>query len=143
MARQTYFKKAYIERYVLTQRKPTDSVLLKLWKEIALKRARNFCEYPSCIKSEHLNVHHIYSRNRKSVRYDPDNAIVLCAGHHTLNNDSAHKSPDFKETIISAGVRTREFWNRLEMRAKSPAKLDLNLVKLDLLNELKKLNINL
>ncbi len=140
MAFKTHFKRAYTERHVLTKRKPTDDALLKLWKEIALIKARNFCEYPGCIKSEYLNVHHIYSRNRRSVRYDPDNAIVLCAGHHTLNNDSAHKSPDFKETIIAAGVRTREFWNRLEMRAKSPAKLDLNLVKLDLLNELKKLS---
>jgi len=66
--------------------------------------------------------------------------LCLCSGHHSLNTDSAHKDPFFILRIIERGIRTKEFLERLERRAKSPAKLDLNLVKLDLENELRKLS---
>ena len=118
-------------------KRPTDKELLKLWREVVLKKAGNKCEYPGCNKTEYLNAHHIHSKSKRSVRYDPDNGIILCAGHHTLNNNSAHKDPDFKDIIIQAGVRTKEFFDKLRLRAFAPAKLDLNAVKLDLLNQLK------
>jgi hypothetical protein len=64
--------------------------------------------------------------------------LLLCSGHHSLNLDSAHKDPFFIGRIIDGGVRDWAFMTKLERRAKSPAKLDLNAVFLDLENELKK-----
>lgn len=119
-------------------KKPSDRQLLGLWQEIVKTRAKYRCEYPNCIKNQYLNAHHIYSRSHKSTRYDPDNGICLCSGHHSLNNNSAHKNPDFKEIIINSGIRSKQFWDILERKAKSPAKLDLSMELLYLTNELKK-----
>jgi len=112
--------------------------LMGLWQEIVKKRAGYRCEYANCRKTEHLNAHHIYSKSRRSTRYDPDNGICLCASHHSLGNDSAHKNPNFKDIIIKGGVRSQEFWEKLERRAYTPQKLDKNLTYLDLINELSK-----
>jgi|ERR1035437_4448041 hypothetical protein len=119
-------------------RKKTEKDLLSLWQEIIKSRVGYKCEYPNCNKSEYLNAHHIYSRIHKSTKFDPDNGMCLCSGHHTLTSLSAHHDPDFKEIIIKAGVRTAAFYQKLKMRAFTPAKLDLNLVRLDLENELRK-----
>ena len=43
------------------------------------------------------------------MRYDPLNGICLCAYHHTMGSFSAHSDPDFKDRIISTGVRTPEW----------------------------------
>lgn len=117
---------------------PGDKELLALWREVVFKQAGGRCEYPGCRKAEYLNAHHIYSRSHRSTRYDPSNGMCLCSGHHTLNRNSAHHDPDFKEIIIAAGVRTREFYDRLRFRAFTPAKTDRWLIKLDLENEVKK-----
>jgi hypothetical protein len=118
--------------------RPSDKELLKLWREIALLRAKGKCEYPFCQKTEHLNAHHIYTRSHKSVRYEVDNCLILCAGHHSLNTNSAHKDPDFLNILVATGVRSKKFFEDLRVRAFTPAKLDLNGVKLYLQNELKK-----
>jgi hypothetical protein len=118
-------------------KKPSDKELLGLWRELAILKADNKCEYPFCNKKDYLNVHHIYSRSHKSVRYDPDNSIVLCPFHHSLGTDSAHKSPNFLRILVEHYVRSQDFLDKLERRAKSPAKLDLNLEKLSLQSKLK------
>lgn len=123
---------------IIKTKKQLEKECMNLWQKIVKLRAGNKCEFPCCNKTEYLNAHHIYSRSRRSVRYDIDNGICLCAGHHSLNNDSAHKNPDFKETIIKNKVRTKNFWDILERKAKIPAKLDLKLELLYLKNELKK-----
>ena len=120
------------------EKKQLEKDLLGMWQEIVKLKAGYRCEYPNCNKTDYLNAHHIHSRSKKSTRYDPDNGIALCSGHHSLNANSAHKDPDFKDTIIAAGVRSREFFIKLSLRANTPAKLDLNLVKVDLENELRK-----
>ncbi|MDP2763194.1 MAG: hypothetical protein Q8O27_01615 [Enterobacteriaceae bacterium] len=118
--------------------RPTKQELDKLWRECVLLKYGKKCEYPLCNKVEFLNVHHIYSRSRMSTRWEIDNAIILCSGHHSLNNDSAHKDPDFKDILIKNDVRTKEFFDKLRFRAFQPAKLDLNAIKIYLLNELKR-----
>ncbi len=118
--------------------RPSDKELLSIWQEIIKVRAKYKCEYPNCRKTEYLNAHHIHSKSKKSTRYDTDNGICLCSGHHSLNNNSAHKDPDFKSILIENNIRTKEFFEKLRYRAFQPAKLDLNLIKLDLLNQLKK-----
>ena len=92
----------------------TDEKLLKLWRSAALERAGNRCEFPDCtINYTQLHCHHIYHRAHVSLRYDLRNAIVLCPTHHTLGGLSAHKDPDFKETLILGNVRTRDFFDDL------------------------------
>ena len=63
----------------------------KLWSELVKLRAGNKCEY--CGSTKSLNSHHIFSKSNRSVRWNVDNGIALCALHHTLGNESAHKSP--------------------------------------------------
>ena len=119
-------------------RKKSENELMDLWQKIIKSRAGYKCEYPNCYKTDYLNAHHIYSRIHKSTKFDPDNGMCLCSGHHTLTSLSAHHDPDFKDIIIKAGVRTAELYQKIKMRAFTPAKLDLKLVRLDLENEMKK-----
>ena len=89
----------------------TDAKLLKLWADIVRERAGWRCEYPDCdIHATQLHPHHFYSRRHAAIRYDPDNGLCLCSHHHTMGSFSAHHDPDFKDRIISTGVRTPE-WN--------------------------------
>ena len=118
--------------------RPTNKELLNLWQQIIKAKANYKCEYPNCRKTEYLNAHHIHSKSKRSTRYDPDNGICLCSGHHSLNNNSAHKDPDFKSILIENNIRTKEFFEKLKFRAFQPAKLDLNAIKIYLLNELKR-----
>jgi hypothetical protein len=121
--------------------RPSEKELDSLWREAVILRDGSICVYPGCKKTEHLNAHHIYSRSRKSFRWDTENGVSLCAFHHSLGNDSAHKSPDFKRTLIEYEVRSKNFLDKLEMRAKTPAKIDRNICKLDLLKQLKLLRV--
>ncbi len=71
-----------------------------------------------CDKTTYLNSHHIFSRSNHSVRWDMDNGICLCSGHHTLNSDfSAHKTPaEFIEWIKERnGI---EWYERLRAKAR-------------------------
>ena len=95
-------------------RKITDKSLLKIWGEIVKERANWKCEYPDCmVNAMQLHPHHFYSRKHASIRYDPSNGLCLCSHHHTLGSFSAHQDPDFKDRIISTGVRTPEWRERL------------------------------
>jgi len=70
----------------------------KLWAELVKLRALGKCEM--CGTTSYLNSHHIFSRDNRSVRWDVSNGVCLCAGHHALCNNSAHKAPaDFVEWI--------------------------------------------
>ena len=92
-------------------KKITDDHLLKLWANIVKERAGWKCEYPGCVvRATQLHPHHWYSRRHASLRYDPLNGLCLCSHHHTMGAFSAHNDPDFKDRIISTGVRTPE-WN--------------------------------
>jgi predicted restriction endonuclease len=109
----------------------------KLWAEIVRKRGK--CEYPGCNKTEYLNAHHIYSRSKRSTRWDINNSLLLCPLHHTLGDRAAHKDPDFKDIIIENGVRTRELYEDLGRKAFTPQKIDYKQTLEYLTNELKKL----
>lgn len=71
----------------------------KLWAEAVKKLAGNRCEY--CGKTSPLNSHHIFSRSKKTTRWNINNGICLCVGHHTFSSSfSAHKTPaEFIEWI--------------------------------------------
>lgn len=95
---------------------PDTSTLDTLWSEIIKLRAGNKCEY--CGKTTYLNSHHIFSRSNMSVRWDLENGVCLCAGHHMLSNFSAHKSPlEFAEWLRE--TRGEEWYTKLRKLAKS------------------------
>jgi hypothetical protein len=45
-------------------------------REIAKKRAKGRCQYSGCCNKGE-EVHHLMSRRHLSVRFDPDNLILL------------------------------------------------------------------
>lgn len=97
--------------------KMTDKKLLSYWRQACLERAGHKCEYPDCTVHAHqLHAHHLYSRRHVALRYDLDNAICLCAVHHTMGSFSAHNDPDFKNLIVATGVRTEELFDKLRAK---------------------------
>ena len=70
-----------------------------------------------CGETSYLNSHHIYGRRKQSTRWDVDNGITLCAGHHTFKTDfSAHVTPQiFSEWLRE--IKGDEFMDALEQRA--------------------------
>lgn len=78
-------------------------------------RSIGHCEY--CGKKENLNAHHIFSRNNKSVRWDLENGICLCAGCHTFSSRfSAHQTPtEFTQWLMK--YKGMELLDRLTLKA--------------------------
>ena len=92
----------------------TDKRLLTLWRTAVIERAGHRCEYPECtVKATQLQAHHFYTKRIVPLRYDMENGLCLCAYHHTLGAFGAHRDPDFKDIIISRGVRSEEWHNNL------------------------------
>lgn len=76
----------------IKKRKGIDNELDNVWSKLVKLRVNNKCEY--CGKRSSLNSHHIFSRSKKATRWDLQNGISLCVGHHTLSSSfSAHKTP--------------------------------------------------
>jgi len=99
-----------------SNRKILRKQLDKIWAEVVKKRANNICEYKTCKKTTYLNTHHIFSRSNLSVRWSLGNGVCLCSGHHTLTNESAHKSPiEFIEWLKKE--RGDQWYNKLRLKA--------------------------
>ena len=96
------------------KKKVSEKTLLKKWAEKVKERADYRCEYPDCnVNYSQVHAHHFFHRQNKSIIYDPDNGLCLCPTHHSLGSFSAHKDPTFKDRIISCGVRSQEWLERL------------------------------
>jgi len=52
----------------------------RLAREATMQRAGRRCE--RCGTADRLQWHHVYSRRIQSLRWDLDNLVILCAGHH-------------------------------------------------------------
>ena len=118
--------------------KSIDSKLDDAWALLVKLRAGNKCEY--CGKISPLNSHHVYSRSKKSTRWDVINGVCLCVGHHTFSSSfSAHKTPtEFTEWIKEN--RGEEWYNKLRLRAHSTFKLaqyEKEVILLALLEDIK------
>ena len=133
----------------LLSTKPTRKALerecMALWAMVVKKRANYVCEYWGCRRTENLNAHHVFSRSRASTKFDIENGLCLCSYHHSLGNDSAHKSPEFLKKVLGeiegyAPIRTEAWYQMLRLRANTPTKLDLKMEKLYLQKELDKLD---
>lgn len=101
--------------------KGVDGNLDLAWSELVKLKAGWCCEY--CGKTRYVQSHHIFSRSKKSVRWDVQNGVALCAGHHTLSSTfSAHKTPlEFTDWIYSH--RGHDRINLLRIRANMVSKL--------------------
>lgn len=115
--------------------KGIEGKLDEAWSKLVKLRAGNMCEY--CLKTSNLNSHHIFSRSKRSTRWDVLNGVCLCVGHHTFSsNFSAHKTPsEFHIWLVEK--RGEEFMKRLRLKANTISKLH-NFEKEILLNELLK-----
>ena len=89
----------------------------KEWAVTVKERAGWKCEY--CGTTENLNAHHIFSRNNRSVKFDLDNGVCICASHHVFDPTfSAHKAPvEFIEWIKE--YRGEEWYENLRRKAKT------------------------
>jgi hypothetical protein len=76
-----------------------------------------------CKKRGRLNSHHIYTRNKKSVRWDLKNGITLCVGCHTFSSKfSAHGTPTEFTYWLHKNLGN-EFMNTLMAKAHAHSKL--------------------
>lgn len=99
----------------------------KLWREICFLKAKGKCEYPKCYNPA-TQPHHIKTKGGyPHLKYDPENSMALCYYHHDGGRYGAHHDINFKEIIIKNGVRTKEFFDKLERKADKGYKLDLEL----------------
>lgn len=120
--------------------KGIDGQLDKAWSELVKLRGGMECEY--CGKRSYVQSHHIFSRSKKSVRWDPQNGIALCAGHHTLSSSfSAHKTPlEFTDWLYK--YRGVDKIMHLRIRANSISKLhgfEKKVLLMDLKDQIAKL----
>lgn len=137
----------FIKNYKKSK-KDLEKECLELWQYIVKIRANYRCEYYNCrYNYEKLDAHHFYSKGAYShLKYDINNGICLCTRHHTagFSTESAHSDPEFKDKILGLSlgfkpIRSLEWYKKLKTLAKIKSyKLDLNLEKLYLVNELKK-----
>ena len=101
----------------------------KLWSE-AVKIEYNYeCQVEWCDKTQYLNSHHLYTRARKSTRWNIENWICLCAWHHTLSSQfSAHQTPlEFFEWL--EWVKWRDWINEMSAKSREICNVTPDLIK--------------
>lgn len=105
----------------MKQSKGIDKKLDDAWSLLVKLRAGMKCEY--CGKTSYLNSHHIYSRSKKSTRWDVQNGVCLCVGHHKFSSRfSAHKTPlEFIDWLINK--KGDDFVTRLRIKSNTASKL--------------------
>lgn len=101
--------------------KGVDGKLDDAWSLLVKLKAGMACEY--CGKTSYLNSHHIFSRSKRSTRWNVDNGICLCVSHHTFNSGfSAHKTPlEFIDWLINK--KGTPYIDRLRIKANTTSKL--------------------
>lgn len=112
-------KKVEVKKTGLKHKKPTSTKSLEkqldeAWSLLVKLRAGMKCEY--CGNKQQLNSHHIYSRAKKTVRWDAIDGICLCVNHHIGNQFSAHKtSVPFAMWLIE--YKGQKFMDNLNWKA--------------------------
>ena len=116
------------------RRKTIENRLDKLWSKVvrsiwAKKIGIGKCAVLGCQMLGN-NPHHIIRKSKgKGLRWAPENGIVLCAGHHTLNTPSAHNPPldDLKwfERVLLCYYTPSDL-QRLAVKGYSTCKFSIN-----------------
>lgn len=91
----------------------SDKFLLNLLREVVSTRSGGHCEWPGCNKTE-CDPHHIFSRENKSVRYDPTNIAWLCNTHHRWAEELGTKK--FIQYLLNTKLRLPEWEVELTIR---------------------------
>lgn len=90
----------------------SDHHILELRRKVVERRAIYHCEYPGCGNFGYdLHDHHIFGRANKAVRYNPDNACLLCDGHHREAEKMG--SEKFMAFLVYMGARPAEWAEEL------------------------------
>lgn len=81
--------------------KPTKSKLIKemdtMWSRAVKEKDFYTCLVPGCERAD-IQSHHIFSRKNHSTRWDLDNGVCLCKGHHLF---FAHQEYEkFRDLVI-------------------------------------------
>ena len=101
------------------------------------RRDKYRCQWPGCTWKQTLNCCHFKSRAYKAVRWDPENVVTFCVGHHRYTE----RNPDeFAEFMILRLGRAR--FDSLILRRDNKVKMDpksLEFRKLDVQAEWGKL----
>lgn len=127
-------KKESKPRKKTTPGRTINKKLDEAWSELVKLRAGGRCEY--CGTTKALNSHHIYSRGNQTVKWDVENGVCLCVGHHVGIRFSAHKTPmDFAPWLIKH--RGEDKVNMLKYKSKQTSHMTIFEKEL-LLEELKK-----
>lgn len=94
--------------------KKVEKQLDDAWSKAVKLKANGRCEY--CGNMQQLNSHHIFSRAKRTTRWDLDNGVCLCVGCHIGNSFSAHKTP---VAFVSWLIRTKgeQFINMLTLKS--------------------------
>ena len=94
---------------------PHDRKLLKLWREAAMLRAGEKCAL--CPNTDRLNCHHYFGRKNRQLRWDIDNAVILCYTHHVGGKYSAHNDPEwFRERMLY--IRGQEWLDKIKVKSR-------------------------
>ena len=88
-----------------------------------------------CGGASGLQTAHFHSRRKRSVRYDPDNACLLCFGCHIYLDGNPLEKVEFFKQILG-----EEAFDLLNARARiTYPKLDKEAIKLYLKEQIRKL----
>ena len=87
----------------------------KVWRE-KIKERDIYCQV--CGSSNTLNSHHVVGRRNRTLRWDLDNGILLCAGCHTFKTQSAHQNPRwfqewFKKEFPNRDKHLKRYENKI------------------------------
>ena len=108
-------------------------MMLDKWSYLVKLRAGFQCEY--CGTTKTLNSHHVFSVKNMATKWDIDNGMCLCVGHHKFSNFSAHLAPlAFGDWMKE--YRGEEWYETLKAKSNSIVKHS-KASKLAILEELK------
>ena len=121
----------------MKKKKGIDGKLDVAWSKLVKLKANMKCEIPNCSHKPTLNSHHIFSRKNAATRWDLDNGLCLCIGHHTMSSKfSAHGNP-IAFTYWLEEYKGSDFIDELSQKAHSTKKW-YKFEKEELLDELLK-----
>lgn len=114
-------------------RKRLEKQLDILWRQRVLEKFSSSCAV--CGRKNGIQAHHIFSRTHKSTRWDIENGIALCSGHHLW----AHREPEeFRRFLIHR--LGEEKYNELYEKSRKPSHFSISDLEriLEELNESRK-----
>ena len=127
-------KKNAKKKYIKQRSKSLKSECDDLWSKLIKLRAGNKSELSG--KTDRLNSHHLVGKASNRLRYDLDNGFCLTSGEHFFTAHVEGRVAGFREKVKQ--IRGKDIFKHLRFIQKTGTNTKLSMVKLFLLNELKK-----